>query len=102
MQNATRSPVRQSLLRPQLMMGAERELVMGSGMIVVMLVFGLNNAVLAGIGIAFWLMALPLFQKMAKSDPELTRVYVRHVNKKIYYPAAPHYSALEPQLRKHQ
>ncbi len=98
----SRTRVRQSLLRPMLMLGAERELVLASGMIAAMLAFALDNLVLAAIGVGFWLVALVVLQRMAKHDPQLSRVYVRHVNKKIYYPATAHVGASEPEPKRHQ
>jgi type IV secretion system protein VirB3 len=97
-----RSPIRRSLLRPLLVLGGERELVMASGMITAILVFSLANPIAAGIGIAFWGVALAVFGRMAKHDPQLTKIYVRHVNKKLYYPACPHFSAIDPEIKKHQ
>jgi hypothetical protein len=38
---------------------------------------------------------------MAKHDPQLSRVYIRHANKRIYYPASAHSSAPEPEMKKH-
>ncbi len=84
------------------MLGAERELVLASGMISVILVITLGNLVLAALGVTFWIVSLFVFQRMAKADPQLLRVYVRHVNKKIFYPAQPHFCALEPEPKKHQ
>lgn len=92
----------QSLLRPQLLLGGERQLVIMSGMIAAILAFTLGDLVLAAVGIAFWLIVLVILQRMAKYDPDMSRVYVRHVNKKIYYPALPHISAFEPEPKKHQ
>jgi hypothetical protein len=40
--------------------------------------------------------------RMAKHDEQLSKVYIRHVNRKTYYPASSHFTALEPQPRKHQ
>ncbi len=100
--NPRRTRVRQSLLRPLLVLGGERELVFASGMIAAILAFSLGDLVLAAIGIAFWLLALFLLQRMAKHDPQLSRVYIRHVNKRTFYPAAPHLSAPEPEPKKHQ
>ena len=94
--------VRQSLLRPLLVLGGERQLVFASGMIAAILAFALGDLVLAAIGIAFWLVSLVVFQRMAKHDPQLSRVYIRHVNKKIFYPAQPHVTALEPEPKRHQ
>ena len=92
----------QSLLRPQLLLGGERQLVIASGMLAAILAFTLGDFVLSAIGVTFWLVTLVVLQRMAKYDPEMSRVYVRHVNKKIYYPAQPHFSALEPEPKKHQ
>jgi|SRR5271165_2044039 len=97
-----RTRVRQSLLRPLLVLGAERDLVMFSGMLAAMLIFSLGSLMFSIVGGAFWFAALMVLQRMAKHDPQLSKVYVRHVNKKIYYPAQPHHSAIEPAVKKHQ
>ena len=94
--------VRQSLLRPLLILGGERELVFASGIVAAILVFSLGDLVLSAIGVAFWLISLVVFQRMAKHDPQLSRVYLRHVNKKIFYPARPHVGSPEPEPKKHQ
>ncbi len=67
-----------------------------------MLIFALGSLVLAAIGVAFWLVSLMVLQRMAKHDSQLSRTYIRHLNKKIYYPAQPHIVALEPEPKKHQ
>jgi type IV secretion system protein VirB3 len=84
------------------MLGGERELVLASGMLTAILVFSVANLVAAVIGIVFWGVALTVFGQMAKNDPQLMKVYVRHVNKKLYYPARPHISALDPEIKKNQ
>jgi type IV secretory pathway TrbD component len=85
-----------------LVLGAERELVFGSGMIAAMLAFSFGNIVFAGVGVGFWVVSLVVLQRMAKHDAMLSRVYMRHLNKKIFYPAAAHLTASEPPPRKHQ
>jgi type IV secretory pathway TrbD component len=100
--NSVRTRVRQSLLRPMLVLGGERELVFASGMIAAILALAFGDLVLAAIGIGFWLVILVVLQRMAKHDAQLSRVYVRHLNKKVYYPALPHVTALEPIVKKHQ
>ncbi len=100
--SAVRTRIRQSMLRPMLVLGGERELVMASGMIAAILALAFGDIVLVAIGVAFWLVILVILQRMAKHDPQLSRVYVRHLNKKVYYPAQAHASALEPELKKHQ
>jgi type IV secretory pathway TrbD component len=58
-----------------------------------------------------WLIVLPIgamalamavLPRMAKHDPQLSKVYIRHANRKTYYPASPHFTATEPEPRKHQ
>ncbi|MBD5657552.1 MAG: VirB3 family type IV secretion system protein [Candidatus Eremiobacteraeota bacterium] len=100
--NSVRTRVRQSLLRPMLVLGGERELVFASGMVAAILALAFGDLVLAAIGITFWLIILVVLQRMAKHDPQLSRVYIRHLNKKVFYPAQAHASALEPELKKHQ
>jgi uncharacterized C2H2 Zn-finger protein len=43
-----------------------------------------------------------VFAQLAKQDPQMSKVYIRHVNKKIFYPARPHVSAADPEIKKHQ
>ncbi|MBV8579567.1 MAG: VirB3 family type IV secretion system protein [Candidatus Eremiobacteraeota bacterium] len=97
-----RTRVRQSLLRPLLVFGGERELVFGSGMLAAVLVFSLGDLKLAAVGAGFWFLSLVVFQRMAKHDPQMTRVYIRHLNKKIFYPAHAHASAPDPIIKKNQ
>jgi type IV secretion system protein VirB3 len=94
--------VRQALLRPMLILGGERELVFTSGMLAAILVLAFGDVVLAAVGIAFWSIVLVVLQRMAKYDPQLSRVYIRHLNKRIYYPAHAHVTALEPEVKRQQ
>jgi type IV secretion system protein VirB3 len=98
----SRTPVRQSLLRPMLLLGGERELVIMSMMLAGILVFSLGTLGTAVIGVIFWSLAMFVLQRMAKNDPQLSKVYIRHVNRKIYYPASPHWTAPERELKKNQ
>ena len=94
--------MRQSLLRPQLLLGCERELIFASGMLTMMVAFSMGPSLLLVFPIGVWIICLAVLQRMAKHDPQMSRVYVRHVNKKIYYPAAAHFTAKEPEPKKHQ
>jgi type IV secretion system protein VirB3 len=100
--NPIRTRVRQSLLRPLLVFGGERELVIASGMLTAILVLAFADPVLIAIGITFWLLVLGLLQKMGKYDPQLSQLYRRHVNRKVFYPAQPHMVTVEPPLKKQQ
>ena len=85
-----------------LVLGGERELVMASGMLAAILIFSLANVIAGIIGFAFWAASLAVFGRMAKHDPQLMKIYVRHVNKKLFYPARPHFNTIDPEIKKHQ
>lgn len=82
-------PIHQALTRPVLLAGADRELVLANGVVVAALLFGIGlswytaavSAVLLGIGHV----ALVL---LAKHDPEIRRLYVRHIQLQAFYPGA--------------
>lgn len=82
-----RLPIHRSLIRPQLLLGAERELVLATGMVAAMLVFAIQTMVSIIMGAMIWALGLYLMRRMAKTDPELSRVYLRHIRYRPYYPA---------------
>ena len=86
-------PIHQSFLQPLLIFGVEREMLFVTAMTSGMLIFSLGNAYLAIIGVVMWLATLPLLQAMAKADPQMSRVYVRHARYARYFPALAHYTA---------
>lgn len=97
-----RTPVRQSLLRPLLMAGGERELVLGTGLLTTMVTFSVGIDPLIIFPIVFQVIAMGALQRMAKHDPQLSLVYRRHINRKIYYPAAAHVTAADAPIKKQQ
>src|SRR5437762_1507069 len=83
-----RAPIHLALTRPLLLAGAERELVLMNGTIIAALIFGV------GFHWASLTMAILLatvghwgLTRAAKHDPQLSRVYVRHIRYQEYYPA---------------
>ena len=90
MDEPRRAPIHPSLIRPLLLGGAERELVLLNGTIIAALIFGVGfhwvsltiAALLATIG--HWALT-----RAAKYDARLIRIYVRHVRYQPYYPARP-------------
>jgi type IV secretory pathway TrbD component len=91
-----------SLTRPLLLMGCEREPLLISATIATALIFLLHNAVIALLGVAFWVLTVAALQRMAKSDSELTKTYIRHARYRTFYPAQSSFAAIRPQLKKHQ
>ena len=83
-----RTTIHLSLTRPLLLAGAERELVIANGTTIAALIFGVGfhwasitiAAVLATLG--HWGLV-----RAATHDPQMSRVYVRHIGYQDYYPA---------------
>jgi type IV secretion system protein VirB3 len=68
-------------------MGADRELVLLSGLAAIILIFVVLTWYAAIFGLALWLVAIAALRMMAKSDPLMRRVYLRHVSYKSSYRA---------------
>ena len=90
-----------SLMRPILLLGAERELVLISGMVAAVMVLSLQRPLFAVVGVVFWCASLAALQRAAKVDPQLTRVYLRHIRYRVYYEAQSRATALTPVIREH-
>jgi|SRR5579864_7000925 len=86
-------PIHQSFVQPLLVLGAERDLVILAAVMAATLVFSLANAYFAILGTMFWLTAVAALQRLAKIDPQMSRVYIRHVRYRHYYPACAHVDA---------
>jgi type IV secretion system protein TrbD len=90
MDEPRRAAIHTSLIRPLLLAGAERELVLLNGTIIAALIFGVGFH-WGSLGIAGLLATLGHWglTRAAKFDPRLSRIYVRHVRYQVYYPARP-------------
>jgi type IV secretory pathway TrbD component len=82
-----RSRIHRALSRPNLLMGADRELVLLTGLAAVILIFVVLTWYAALFGIAIWLVTVAALRMMAKSDPLMRRVYLRHISLRPYYRA---------------
>ena len=80
-------PIRKSANRPSLFMGGDRELVMFSGLLAATLIFTSQDIKAATAGVAMWFATLWALRLMAKSDPMLRAVYLRHRRYQPFYPA---------------
>lgn len=83
--NLVRSRVHRALSRPNLLMGADRELVLLTGLAAVILIFVVLTWYATLFGIMIWLVVLAVLRMMAKSDPLMRRVYLRHVSYRSHY-----------------
>ena len=80
-------PIRRAGNRTHLFMGGDRELVMFTGLIAFALVFSAQELRASLYGMGLWLGSLYLLRLMAKADPQMRFVYLRHRRYQRYYPA---------------
>ncbi len=78
-------PIRKAANREMLFMGGDRELVMFSGLIAGALIFTAQDLKATIFGIVLWFTALFILRLMAKADPKLRHVYLRHRKYRAYY-----------------
>ncbi|MES2264570.1 MAG: conjugal transfer protein TrbD [Pseudomonadota bacterium] len=79
-------PIRRAGNRHNLFMGGDRELVMFSGLLAFALIFSAQELRATAIGLLLWFGTLFACRLMAKHDPKLRNVYLRHRRYKRYYP----------------
>lgn len=94
-------PLRRVGHRHNLVLGADRELVMFSGLLSFTLAYGSQrlDAVIAGI--LMWIGSLFALRLMARADPQLRAVYLRHRRYAAYYPAQATPFRDSPRTRSH-
>jgi type IV secretion system protein TrbD len=80
-----RSRIHRALSRPNHLMGADRELVLLTGLATVILIFVVLTWFSALFGIAIWIVVIGALRMMAKADPMMRQVYVRHVGYRPSY-----------------
>jgi type IV secretion system protein VirB3 len=80
-------PIRRAGNRHNLILGGDRELVMLAGLLAFSLVFQAQELKAALYGILLWFGALFACRRMAKADPQMRFVYLRHRRYRAYYPA---------------
>ncbi len=85
--NSRSLPVHQSLHRHTHVLGAEREVVMACGLIALLVGVGGLTAVSIIAAAVFWLMSVIALRRMAKADPIMSRVWLRHIKQQDFYRA---------------
>jgi len=80
-------PIYKSTYKPNLFLGGDRELVMLSGLLSAILIFVALDVLSFIVGVCSWFISLAGFRLMAKHDPLLRQVYLRHRKYKQFYPA---------------
>jgi type IV secretion system protein VirB3 len=81
----SRSRIHRALSRPNLLFGADRELVLVTGLAAVILIFVVLTWYAALFGIALWIVVVAALRMMAKADPMMRRVYARHIGYRAIY-----------------
>lgn len=74
-----RSRIHRALSRPNQLMGADRELVLLTGLATVILIFVVLTWFSALLGIGIWIAVIGALRMMAKADPMMRRIYLRHM-----------------------
>jgi len=77
----------QSANRPNLLMGCDRELVLMVVLLCAALIFSVATLWGVVVGVCAWVAGVALLSRMAKVDPLLRQVYLRHVKYGGFYPA---------------
>lgn len=94
------APLYVSLVRPILVAGAERRLVVLEGTLAAILLLGVGlNAFTIAATVAICVLLHPLLVRISKRDPEALGVYVRNARYQGYYPRT---AAIEGRLLRHQ
>lgn len=81
----SRSTIHRALSRPNLLMGADRELVLLTGLAAVIMIFVVLTWFSTLIGIGVWIGVIGMLRMMAKADPMMRRVYARHIGYRPSY-----------------
>lgn len=79
--------IHRALSRPNLFLGADRELVLVTGLAAAILIFVVLTIYSALIGATIWIVVVGLLRMMAKADPMMRQVYVRHIRYRSSYRA---------------
>jgi type IV secretion system protein TrbD len=75
------------LHRPSLFLGGEHAPALMTAIIAGGLAVSGMNTVSFVVGAAVWFGSIPLLRWMAKADPQMTKVYLRQLLYRGYYPA---------------
>lgn len=82
-----RSRIHRALSRPNHLIGADRELVLLTGLAAVILIFVVLTWFSVLLGIATWTGVVSVLRMMAKADPMMRQVYLRHITYRQSYRA---------------
>lgn len=79
--------VHAALNKPNLLLGAERELMLIVGMLSALMIFIAMTWQTFIVGVALWAILSMLLRMMAKADPLMSKIYLRQLKYKDFYMA---------------
>lgn len=91
-------PVHRSLTRPDLVAGCERMPLVFLFSLAFVFIIILQKPIVIGIGIAIMIFGIPGLRIMAKRDPMMYRIWMRHYSYKSAYSPHPGLSRPAPRL----
>jgi type IV secretion system protein VirB3 len=83
--NLHHSRIHRALSRPNLLLGADRELVLMTGLAAVILIFVVLTWFSVMLGLLVWSGIVGILRMMAKVDPMMRHVYLRHIRYRPHY-----------------
>ena len=83
--NLHHSRIHRALSRPNLLLGADRELVLLTGLAAVILIFVVLTWFSVLLGLLVWSGIVGILRMMAKADPMMRHVYLRHIRYRPHY-----------------
>jgi type IV secretory pathway TrbD component len=87
-------PLHQSLLRPMLLLGAERELILALGIMAGVFIVSLFQLWAAIFGLILWAVGAWVLTRAANFDPQLSKTFGRSLRyRKLYKSAATPFAA---------
>lgn len=87
MNGLRRTAFYRALHRPALLMGGERELMLVTLLVVAGLVLSAGNLLATVVSVVLWFGLSHFLRAMARADPRMSKVYLRHLRYARYYPA---------------
>ncbi len=87
MSELQRTPILRAMLRTNLFMGCDRELVLSSFVVLASMALMSMNLVVIIPALTLLFLIVRVLRSLAKADPEMRKVYLKHIKYKEYYPA---------------
>lgn len=81
-------PIHSSLLRPNLLAGGERELVILNTIVAAVLIFGVGGEVGIVMGALIWTVVHFALVQLARRDPQFRQIFARQIHQQKIYAAA--------------